>query len=659
MTFGASGTTAAMASRKVELKADPRLLQIAAKYPDNTFKVIVQKDGKNKDPKVDDPQQVVQKGGGRIKRQFRLITSFSAAMTGREIIKLAKNKKVLWISADVPMFSTSLPNSTALLKPPTTENILDTFASNDFTGSDGTKNWSTLWIENDPDGPGETIGNIQVSDGTNCWNSIGSCLQITTKNIGDNVSRTVDLSAASSATLTLWRNNQMTADTNNTAVLLEASTDGSNWTALRTWLNNNDDLGAASESFDLTPYISPATQIRLSVSEQAFESNIYFDNLQIQYTTLQNTYPKAVGVDKVWNKYLDGQGVTVAVVDSGFTDNIDFQVYGGGDSRVVASVDMVDTPPDPTDQYGHGMHVGGIIAGNGNFSDGARTGIAPGADLVNVKVSNNYGMIYASDLIEGLQWVYDNRLTYNIKVVNLSLNSAVAESYQTSPVDAAVEILWNAGIVVVVSAGNSGPGILFPPANDPFVISVGATDDMGTPNINDDVMASFSTYGTTEDGFAKPDLVAPGRNILSLLASTDATIYNDHPANRVDAYMFRMSGTSMAAPMVSGAVALLLQNEPTLNPDQVKYRLLATANKDWNGYSATTAGEGYLDAYAAVETNTTAAANTGIQLSQLLSNNGNPIVWDSVGWESVGWESVGWESVGWESVGWECGIWDQ
>jgi serine protease AprX len=244
------------------------------------------------------------------------------------------------------------------------------------------------------------------------------------------------------------------------------------------------------------------------------------------------------------------------------------------------------------------------------------------------------------------------------------LNSTVAESYQTSPIDAAVEILWNAGIVVVVSAGNSGPGILFPPANDPFVITVGATDDMGTPNINDDVMASFSTYGTTEDGFAKPDLVAPGRNILSLLASTDATIYNDHPANRVDAYMFRMSGTSMAAPMVSGAVALLLQNEPTLNPDQVKYRLLATANKDWNGYSATTAGEGYLDAYAAVETNTTAAANTGIQLSQLLSNNGNPIVWDSVGWESVGWESVGWESVGWESVGWEsvgweCGIWDQ
>ena len=130
--------------------------------------------------------------------------------------------------------------------------------------------------------------------------------------------------------------------------------------------------------------------------------------------------------------------------------------------------------------YGHGTHVAGIVAGNGNFSNGARTGIAPGANLVNVKVADSYGMSYGSDLVEGLQWMYDNRLTYNIKVVNISMNSTVAESYQTSPIDAAVEILWFNGIVVVVSAGNSGPGIIFPPANDPFVITVGAADDMGT-----------------------------------------------------------------------------------------------------------------------------------------------------------------------------------
>jgi subtilisin family serine protease len=473
MTFGISGTTEAMAAKKVELKADPRLLQIAANYPDNTFKVIVQKDAKNKDSKVEDPQLAVQKGGGKIKKQLNLITSFSATLTGKEIIKLAKNKKVRWISADVPLFSTSIPNSTALLKAPASENILDTFASNEFTGSEGTKNWSTPWIESDLDGSGESIGNIQVFDGNTCWDFTGNCLQITTKNIGDNISRTMDLSTATSAALTLWRNNQMLSLNNTNAVMLEVSTDGSNWTILRTWRDNNDDIGIADESFDLTPYINSATQIRFGVSERALDSNIYFDNIQVHYSTLQNIYPTVVGADRVWNKppYLDGQGVTVAVVDSGFTDNVDFQVYGGGDSRVVASVDMVDTPPDPTDQYGHGMHVGGIIAGNGNFSNGARTGIAPGANLINVKVADKYGMLYASDLVKSLQWVYDNRLTYNIKVVNLSLNSTVAESYQTSPIDAAVEILWNAGIVVVVSAGNSGPGIMFPPANDPFVIT--------------------------------------------------------------------------------------------------------------------------------------------------------------------------------------------
>ena len=528
-----------------------------------------------------------------------LITSFSADVKGKEIIKLAMNKKVRWISADVPLFSTSIPNSTVLLKAPATETILDTFASTDFTGSDGSKNWSTPWIESDVDGSGASIGNIGVFSGTECWNFTGNCLQVITKSVGDNVSRTVDLSAASSATLTLWRNNQMTTNTDTTAVTLEVSTDGSNWTTLRTWRDNIDDFGIASESYSLTPYINSATQIRFSVAERTFDSNIYFDNIQIQYSTLQNIYPMAVGADKVWNEppYLDGQGVTVAVVDSGFTDNVDFQVYGGGASRVVASVDMVDTPQDPTDGYGHGMHVGGIIGGNGNFSDGARTGIAPGVNLVNVKVSESNGMFYASDLVKSLQWVYDNRIAYNIKVVNLSVSSTVAESYQTSPIDAAVEILWNAGIVVVVAAGNSGPGIIFPPGNDPFVITVGAADDMGTPNINDDLMASFSVYGTTEDGFAKPDLVAPGRNILSLLASTDANVYIYHPANRVDTYMFRMSGTSMSTPVVSGAVALLLQNEPTLNPDQVKYRLMATANKDWGGYSATAAGAGYLDIY--------------------------------------------------------------
>jgi serine protease AprX len=267
-------------------------------------------------------------------------------------------------------------------------------------------------------------------------------------------------------------------------------------------------------------------------------------------------------------------------------------------------------------------------------------------------------MSMASDVIEGLQWIYENKDIYNIKVVNISLNSSVAESYQVSPLDAAAEILWFNGIVVVVSAGNNGTATLYPPANDPFVITVGAADDKGTQSLNDDDVASFSAFGTTEDGFAKPDLVAPGRNIISLLASTTSNVYVYHPANRVNDLLFRMSGTSMSAPMVSGAVALLLQDEPGLTPDQVKYRLTTTANKNWPAYNAVNAGQGYLDIYAAVHGTTTQSANTGLTPSQLLSTGSNPITWGSVGWNSVGWNSVGWNSVGWNSVGWNSVGWN-
>jgi serine protease AprX len=395
------------------------------------------------------------------------------------------------------------------------------------------------------------------------------------------------------------------------------------------------------------------------VLQASLFGSLFFDNVQIQYTPLVNAYDRAVNADKLWKKppYLDGQGITVAVVDSGMNTHSDLQVSGSGNSRITASATLIANTT-PADGYGHGTHVAGVITGNGNKSAGQRAGIAPNVNLVSVKVSDDNGMSLGSDLVAGLQWVYDNRTVYNIKVVNISMNSSVAESYNTSPIDAAVEILWFNGIVVVVSAGNNGSGGVFPPANDPFVITVGATDDMGSPKLADDAVASFSAYGTTESGFAKPDLVAPGRNIISLLASTTDSAYLNHPDYRFDNDYFRMSGTSMSAPMVSGAVALLLQDEPTLNPDQVKYRLMATANKSWAGYNATTAGAGYLDVYAAVNGTTTATANTGINASNMLATGSAPVTWNSVGWNSVGWNSVGWNSVGWNSVGWNSVGWN-
>lgn len=372
----------------------------------------------------------------------------------------------------------------------------------------------------------------------------------------------------------------------------------------------------------------------------------------------------AVRATELWDT-LTGQGVGVAVVDSGINDHPDIQ------GRIIVSINET-AEADANDNYVHGTHVGGIIAGDGSASGGTRMGIAPGANLINVKVSDSNGMSYASDFVDGLEWIYNNRTAYNIRVVNISMNSTVAESYHNSPIDAAVEILWFNGIVVVVSAGNngstSGPVPLFPPANDPFVITVGAARDQGTASITDDAFEAFSAYGTTEDGYAKPDLVAPGRDIISLLASTQAQGYINHPSHRVDEYYFRMSGTSMSAPMVSGAIALLLQDEPNLTPDQVKFRLMATANTAWPNYVAAKSGAGYLDAYAAVYGTTTESANTGVMPSQMLSSGSEPttwgsvgwnsVGWNSVGWNSVGWNSVGWNSVGWNSVGWNSGLWD-
>jgi len=226
-----------------------------------------------------------------------------------------------------------------------------------------------------------------------------------------------------------------------------------------------------------------------------------------------------------------------------------------------------------------------------------------------------------------------------------------------------VEILWFNGIVVVVAAGNNGNPTLFPPANDPFVITVGATNDMGTSNLADDVLASFSAYGLDETGAVKPDLVAPGTNLISIVPKTKNKIWKDHQSNYIgesasNEYYMRVSGTSFSAPVVSGAVALLLQDEPNLTPDQVKYRLMATANKNWPGYNVTTAGAGYLDIYAAVNGATTENANTGLTASQLLWTGSQPVTWNSVSWNSVSWNSVSWNSVSWNSVSWNSVSWN-
>jgi|694.fasta_scaffold155342_1 serine protease AprX len=428
-------------------------------------------------------------------------------------------------------------------------------------------------------------------------------------------------------------------------------------------------------------------QIVLDVDDLSSANTIYYDAIGLRVTSvpgadntiyeptslaitskgaldtsrLVNPFPFVVRAPAVWNAapaYLQGQAMTIAVVDSGIAKSGDLL------GRNVKDVNFNRAYHDSKDRYGHGTFVASMVAGDGKQSGGAYLGIAPKSHLLNVRVSDDHGLAHESDVIAALEWIYTNKSRYNIRVVNLSLNASVATSYHLSPLNAAVELLWFNGIVVVVAAGNNGTAELFPPANDPFVITVGATDDRGTQSLADDVIGSFSAYGITLDGHTKPDLVAPGRNIVMYLPRNyKLTMGKNHPTHKVSNDYFRMSGTSLAAPIVAGAAALLLQDEPMLTPDQVKHRLLATANKNWPGYDPLRAGAGYLDIYAAVNGTTTASANTGITASQLLwpgsTTTWGSVSWNSVSWNSVSWNSVSWNSVSWNSVSWNSDHWDE
>ncbi|MEZ4673781.1 MAG: S8 family peptidase [Caldilineaceae bacterium] len=375
--------------------------------------------------------------------------------------------------------------------------------------------------------------------------------------------------------------------------------------------------------------------------------------------TLRTVYNQAINADELWNQpsYLRGKGIGVAIVDSGIQKK-----HPDVANRTVANTSSLLTLPSGYDGYGHGTFVAGVVGGDNRVGKRQYVGVAPESNLIDVKVTTATGASTESDVVAGLQWIYENHKAYNIRVVNVSLNASGAQSYHTSPLAAACEILWFNGIVVVTSAGNRGEGKIYPPANDPFVITVGATDDMGTERISDDAVAHFSAYGTTVDGFAKPDLVAPGRHIVAPMASAAALLPLLRPEMVVNDKYMRMSGTSFSAPVVSGAIALLLEAEPDLTPDQVKYRLMATANRNWAGYNAAQAGAGYLDVAAAVQRKTHQSANTDLPISQLLTTGSSTLGqfvgtllslnWDSVSWSTVSWSTVSWSTVSWSTVSW-------
>ncbi|HYT40081.1 MAG TPA: S8 family peptidase, partial [Acidimicrobiia bacterium] len=321
-------------------------------------------------------------------------------------------------------------------------------------------------------------------------------------------------------------------------------------------------------------------------------------------------YPKVVGADKLWNEGVNGDGVTVAVVDTGIAQVADLA------GRVIGGVDFSGGNDPFKDEFGHGTFVAGLIAGNGASSNGAYKGVAPKAKLVSIKIAGANGASDITHVLAAIQWAVSFRNDYGIKVLNLSLGTDSTQPYLLSPLDGAVERAWDAGIVVTVSASNNGPGAgtVTKPADDPLVITVGALDDKGSPGRGDDVMAGFSGQGpTAADGITKPDLVASGRSVISLRAP-GSKVDTAYPGSRVGSFYFKGSGTSFSTAVVSGSAALLLDQEPNLTPDQVKARLLGTAAPGPAG-SPNVDGHGSLDTYAAAHAGTNDSANQGITRS--------------------------------------------
>jgi serine protease AprX len=317
---------------------------------------------------------------------------------------------------------------------------------------------------------------------------------------------------------------------------------------------------------------------------------------------------KSIRADAAWLR-ATGRGVGVAVIDTGIAGDLpDFQTPRNG-SRVIASAVTNPCARDANDQYGHGTHVAGLIAGNGlvynNGLHGKYMGVAPRANLVSVKVSDDDGNTTVLDVIYGIQFAVDNKSAYGIRVMNLSLSSTVAESYRTDPLDAAVESAWFSGIVVVTAAGNEGAtndGVTFAPANDPWVITTGALDDKGTFTRLDDTLASWSSRGVTQDGVRKPEVLAPGAALVSTLAPNSDFQRLCSSCVTDNGRYFRAGGTSMSSAVVSGAAALLLEAHPDWTPAQVK-GALTTRLVDVPG-----AG-GVIDVNAALDANSAFSVN--------------------------------------------------
>jgi serine protease AprX len=383
-------------------------------------------------------------------------------------------------------------------------------------------------------------------------------------------------------------------------------------------------------------------------------------------------WPYAVRAPKDWNKVSNGKLPTppaIAVVDSGIQANrADF----GNGADVLAQVSMVNTGTQNSagDGYGHGTFVAGIASGSAQ----GYAGTSPTAPIVSIDVLDDQGMGLTSDVIAACDWIVQHKAQDNIKVANFSLQSSAPASVFWDPLDQAVEKLWFDGVTVVAASGNYGTGdqpsgVLYAPGNDPFVITVGADDLGGTNGTGNDTAAPFTAWGYTYDGFAKPEISAPGRYMVGPMPD-DSTLATTRPGDMVAPGYEELSGTSFAAPVVSGAAAYLLALNPKWKPDDVKGAIMLSAKPEPNA-TPLSVGVGLVDLANAGQVNKPPNANQALdkfvhgsvfdtaawQAAALKNPNWDNETWSQTAWKTASWGSASWGSASWGSASWGSASW--
>ena len=321
---------------------------------------------------------------------------------------------------------------------------------------------------------------------------------------------------------------------------------------------------------------------------------IWFDE---PVKAILDTAAPAVKASQVWDLGVTGKGVGIAIIDTGIYDHPDLA------GRIRGFTDFVNGKETPYDDNGHGTHIAGDAAADGIQSKAPYRGTAHGADLIGVKVLDSMGSGFLSTVIQGIDWCIKHQEEYGIRVINLSLGSSASQSYAEDPVCQAVEKAWEQGIVVCAAAGNEGPDqkTIASPGIDPMILTIGSVDDHNSTAFSDFTIAPYSSRGPTIDNFMKPDVVAPGTAVISL-RSPGSTLDKQNKSARVGSNYLSLSGTSMATPVCSGVVALLLEKFPDLSPYQVK-QLLMNHAAPLSGVLQTDQGKGLIDATAAYNAN--------------------------------------------------------